>query len=42
MDEDLKVGSMMTYKYGFNIPEKLVNNIDLAGTFATYYEDQES
>ncbi|MCI8545833.1 MAG: DUF11 domain-containing protein, partial [Clostridia bacterium] len=42
LEDDLKVGSILTYKYGFNIPEKLVNNIDLVGTFATYYEDEES
>lgn len=42
LEGDFKTGDIMTYKYNFNIPEKLMNNIDLVATFATYYTDSQS
>jgi len=42
VDEDVKVGDILTYSYEFEIPAKLTNNIDLAGTFATYYTGEKS
>ena len=42
LDNDLKIGDILTYTYNFEIPANLLNNIDLVGTFATYYSDSES
>ncbi len=37
MDETLKIGDMLLFSYNFEIPEGLSNNVNLAGTFGTYY-----
>ena len=37
IDENVKPGDMLTFAYNFEIPADLNNNLDLAGTFATYY-----
>lgn len=37
IDETVETGSLLMYSYNFEIPEKLSNNLDLAGTFGTYY-----
>ena len=42
IDGDVKVGDILTYSYKFRIPEKLTNNIDLSGTFGTYYTEKGS
>ena len=42
VDGKVDVGDILVYSYNFNIPANLTNNIDLAGTFATYYKDEAS
>ena len=42
VDEKVEVGDILVYSYNFNIPANLTNNIDLAGTFATYYKGKSS
>ena len=42
VDEKVEVGTILTYSYDFEIPANLTSNIDLAGTFATYYTDSTS
>lgn len=37
VDGTVKTGSLLMYSYNFEIPEQLSNNLDLAGTFGTYY-----
>ena len=37
VDDEVKEGDMLAYSYNFQIPEQLSNNIDLSGTYATYY-----
>ncbi len=37
VDGTVKIGDILVYTYGFEIPEKLTNNLDMTGTFGTYY-----
>ncbi len=37
IDGTVQVGDILSYKYNFEIPSDLNNNLDLAGTFGTYY-----
>ena len=42
VNEVLQKGEVVSYKYNFEIPEKLSNEIDMAGTFATYYTGEKT
>lgn len=37
LDGEIPNGAILGYKYNFEIPEQLANEVDMAGTFATYY-----
>lgn len=37
INENVKTGDILTFSYDFKIPENLTNNLDMSGTFATYY-----
>ncbi len=37
LDGEIPNGAILGYKYNFEIPEQLSNEVDMAGTFATYY-----
>ena len=38
INEKIEIGNILAYSYNFQIPEQLSNNLDLAGTYATYYK----
>lgn len=37
IDGSVEIGDILMYSYNFEIPGKLTNNLDLCGTFGTYY-----
>ena len=37
VNENVKIGDILSFTYDFEIPPYLTNNIDMAGTFGTYY-----
>lgn len=37
VDGQVNIGDILMFTYNFDIPEKLGNNLDLCGTFGTYY-----
>lgn len=37
VDGQVNIGDILMFTYNFEIPEKLGNNLDLCGTFGTYY-----
>ena len=37
VNENVKIGDILSFTYDFKIPPYLTNNIDMAGTFGTYY-----
>ncbi|MCI8290944.1 MAG: DUF11 domain-containing protein [Clostridia bacterium] len=37
VDGTVEIGNILMYSYNFEIPANLNNNLDLAGTFGTYY-----
>lgn len=37
IDGNVEIGDILMYSYNFEIPAKLTNNLDLCGTFGTYY-----
>lgn len=37
VNENVKIGDILSFTYDFEIPANLTNNIDMAGTFGTYY-----
>ncbi len=37
VNQPVKIGDMLTFDYDFEIPANLTNNLDLVGTFGSYY-----
>lgn len=37
VNENVKIGDILSFTYDFEIPANLTNNIDMVGTFGTYY-----
>ena len=42
VDGALPKGGVLTYKYNFEIPAQLSNEVDMAATFATYYSGEKT
>ena len=42
VDGQVNIGDILMFAYNFEIPEKLGNNLDLCGTFGTYYVGEET